>query len=163
MKRVSGMLAKHLVVALTTAHVLFVGGMSSAYAKYDAAEKAVEAALGNDHDIEFSDLYESTPDLHGISPTPNYKRTFVCGYVSYKKPDGKPMRVRFIYAARSDDPSLSDYGPLNLEKPELNDGIRDERNRGRYATAFEFSGWNRVCANAQHPKTFSGVAPKSDG
>lgn len=108
--------------------------------------KAVRAALSDARDIEFFDLYESTPDLHGISQTPNDKRTFICGYAAYKKQDGKPSRVRFIYA-HSDDPSLADYGPLNVEKPELNYGIRDESSGGRYATAFEFSGWNRVCAN----------------
>ncbi|MPV69206.1 hypothetical protein [Burkholderia sp. BE17] len=163
MTRVSGMTERRIVATLATALALFVGCTPNASAKYDAAEKAVRVALSDDQDIEFFDLYESTPDLHGISQTPNYKRTFICGYATYKKQDGKPVRVRFIYVAHSDDPSLADYGPLNLEKPELNYGIRDESSGGRYATAFEFSGWNRVCTNAQHPKTFSGVAPKSDG
>ncbi|WP_321926127.1 hypothetical protein [Burkholderia sp. BCC1998] len=163
MKRVSGMIERRIVATLTTTLALFVGCTPSAFAKYDAAEKAVRAALSDDQDVEFSDLYESTPDLRGISQTPNDKHTFICGYATYKKQDGKPVRVRFIYVVHSDDPSLADYGPLNLEKPELNYGIRDESSGGRYATAFEFSGWNRVCANAQHPKTFSGVAPKSDG
>ncbi|WP_156992741.1 hypothetical protein [Paraburkholderia oxyphila] len=96
-----------------------------------------------------------------MSPTPNYKRTFVCGYVTYKQQDGQPVRARFIYVAHSDDPSFAGHDPLNLEKPELNYGIRDESNGGKYATAFEFAGWNQICVNAQHPKTFSGVAPKS--
>lgn len=157
------MIERRIVATLATALALFVGCIPSASAKYDAAEKAVRAALSDAQDIEFFDLYESTPDLHGISQTPNDKRTLICGYAAYKKRDGKPSRVRFIYAAHSDDPSLADYGPLNLERPELNYGIRDESSGGRYATTFEFSGWNRVCANAQHPKTFSGVAPKSDG
>ncbi|WP_199545048.1 hypothetical protein [Paraburkholderia kururiensis] len=163
MTRVSGMTERRIAATLAAALALFVGCTPSASAKYDAAEKAVRAALSDDQDVEFSDLYESTPDLHRTSQTPNDKRTFICGYATYKKQDGKPVRARFIYAAHSDDPSLADYGPLNLEKPELNYGIRDENSGGRYATAFEFSGWNRVCADAQHPKTFSGVAPKGDG
>ncbi|MCR1771003.1 hypothetical protein EXE55_20475 [Burkholderia glumae] len=153
---------RRIITALTTALVLFVGCAPNVYAKYDAAEKAVKSALANNQEIDFSDLYENTPDLHGISQTSNYKRTFICGYVTYKKQDGKPVRVRFIYAAHLEDPSHAEYGPLNLESPELNYGIRDENNEGRYATAFEFSGWNRVCSNSRHPKTFSGVAPKSD-
>ena len=157
------MIERHIVAALTTALVLFAGCSSSASAKYDAAEKAVKSALVDAQDIDFFDLYENTLDLHGISSTPNYTRTFICGYVTYKNRAGQLVRARFIYVTRSDDPSLADYGPLSLEKPELNYGIRDEDNGGRYATAFEFSGWNRVCANARHPKTFSGVAPKSDG
>ena len=157
------MMEGRIVVPLAMALALFVGCTPSASAKYDAAEKAVRAVLVDDEDIEFFDLYENTPDLHGKSPTPNYKRTFICGYVAYKKQDGKSVRVRFIYVVHSDDPSFSDYDRLNLEKPELDYGIRDESNGGRYATAFEFSGWNQICVNAQHPKTFSGVAPKSDG
>jgi len=156
------MIERRIVAALTTALVLFAGCSSSASAKYDAAEKAVKSALADDQDIDFFDLYENTPDLHGISSTPNYKRTFICGYVTYKNQAGAPVRARFIYVAHSDDPSLADYGPLNLERPELNSGIRDDDNGGRYATAFEFSGWNRACVNARHPKSFSGVAPKSD-
>ncbi|WP_146123229.1 hypothetical protein [Burkholderia multivorans] len=153
---------RRIITALTTALVLFVGYAPNVYAKYDAAEKAVKAALANNRDVEFSDLYENTPDLHGISQTPNYKRTFICGYVAYKKQDGKLVRVRFIYATNLKDPSRAEYGPLNLENPELNYGIRGDSNDGRYATAFEFSGWNRVCINSRHPKTFSGVAPKSN-
>lgn len=156
------MIERRVVATLAAAFVLCVGCTARASEKYDAAEKAVRAALADDQSVEFFDLYENTPDLHGISATPNYKRTFICGHVAYKKQDGEPVRARFIYVAHSDDPSVADYGPLNLEKPESNYGIRDESNGGRYATAFEFSGWNRVCVNARHPKSFSGVAPKRD-
>ncbi|KVM61504.1 MULTISPECIES: hypothetical protein [Burkholderia] len=157
------MMKKNFIVSLFVALVLCGSYTSSAFAKYDAAKEAVESALSHHKSIEFSDLYEITPDLHGVSSTPDYKRTFVCGYVAYEEPGGKHVRVRFIYVAHSEDPALADYGPLTLEKPDLTYGILDEGNGGRYATVFEFSGWNRICVDARHPKTFSGVAPKSDG
>lgn len=101
-------------------------------------------------------------DLHLTSPARSFKRKFICGNVTYKTIGDKPVRARFIYVTDANQP-LAESGPLSLEKPDLDYGILDPSNGGRYATVFEFSGWNKICANAQHPKTFSGVAPKSDG
>jgi hypothetical protein len=153
---------KPINAILYTGFVLLAMCSQSAWAKYGEAEMAVKSALAGAEDIKFHDVYEITPDLRGVSPTPNYKRTFICGYVTYKKENDKAVRARFIYLAHTEDPSFAGNDPLNLEKPDLDYGLRDESNGGRYATVFEFSGWNRQCADAQHPKTFSGVAPKSD-
>lgn len=153
---------RQIVTSLYVGLALLGSYPPSASAKYGAAETAVKSALASARDIRFDDEYEMTHDLHGTDPVRNLKRTFICGHVAYKNADGKAVRARFIYVTDSNDPLLAEYGPLALEKPELDYGILDESNGGRYATAFEFSGWNKTCANAQHPKTFSGVAPKSD-
>jgi hypothetical protein len=139
------------------------GCTQSASATYNVAETAVRSALPGDSGIKFDGAYETTPDLRGLSQTPNYKRTFICGYVAYKDETGKSIRARFVYLSHSEDPSQAGQNLLNLEKPEMNYGMRDEANGGKYATPFEFTGWNRTCADVRHPKTFSGVAPESIG
>ena len=139
------------------------GHTQSASSTYNVAEAAVRSALPGDSGIKFDGVYETAPDLHGFSQTPNYKRTFTCGYVVYKDETGKAIKARFIYLSHSEDPSQVGQNLLNLEKPEMNYGMRDEANGGRYATPFELTGWNRTCADARHPRTFSGVAPESNG
>ncbi len=153
---------RQIVATLYLGLFLLAGCSPSASAKYEAAKTAVKSALAGARGIDFDDLYEMTHDLHGMDPPRDFRRTFVCGYVAYKKEDDKPVRARFIYVTDADDPSLAERGPVSLENPEMDYGILDETNGGKYATPFEFAGWNKICANAQHPKTFSGVAPKSD-
>ncbi|MFP3588059.1 hypothetical protein SCB29_31115 [Paraburkholderia sp. SIMBA_055] len=82
---------------------------------------------------------------------------------TYKNEAGRSVKARFIYLSHSDDPSQAGRHVLSVEKPDINYGIRDEENGGKYVTSFELTGWNRSCADGQHPKTFSGVAPESVG
>lgn len=131
-------------------------------AAYKVAKDAATAALSGKSGIEFSDMYESTPDLTGISQIPNYKPTFVCGRVGYTDGEGKRVNVRFIYRSSS-NVALPEVDPLILDRPELNYGLPEAVVDGRYPTVFEFSGWNRLCANKDHPATFTGSPPASDG
>jgi hypothetical protein len=151
------------IAALFIAVALLSGCTQSNASTDDAMEAAVRSALPNDKDIKFDGLYEPTPNLRGSSDTPNYKRRFTCGYVTCRNEAGKSIRARFVYLSHSDDPSQAGKNFLNVEKPEISYGIRDEENGGKYLTSFELTGWNRSCADAQHPKTFSGVAPESIG
>ncbi|RKE25510.1 hypothetical protein B0G76_7045 [Paraburkholderia sp. BL23I1N1] len=155
--------ATDAIAALFIALALLAGCTPSNASTDEVVEAAVRSALPNEKDIKFDGLYETTPDLHGSSETPNYKRAFTCGYVTYTNEAGKSIRARFIYLSHSDDPSQAGQNFLSVEKPEINYGIRDKENGGKYVTSFELTGWNRSCADAQHPKTFSGVAPESNG
>ncbi|MFM0031003.1 hypothetical protein PQR70_32795 [Paraburkholderia madseniana] len=162
-KPIRSSFATDAIAALFIAFALLAGCTRSNASTDDVVETAVRSALSNEKDIKFDGLYETTPDLHGSSETPNYKRRFTCGYVTYRNEAGKSIRARFIYLSHSDDPSQAGQNFLSVEKPEINYGIRDEENGGKYVTSFELTGWNRSCADAQHPKTFSGVAPESIG
>ena len=153
--------ATDAIAALFIALALLTACTRSNASTDDVVEAAVRSALPNEKDIKFDGLYETTPDLHGSSETPNYNRRFTCGYVTYRNEAGKSIRARFIYLSHSDDPSQTGQNFLSVEKPEIDYGIRDEENGGKYVTSFELTGWNRSCADAGHPKTFSGVAPES--
>ncbi|MGC2960312.1 hypothetical protein ACPUET_10075 [Paraburkholderia graminis] len=155
--------ATDAIATLFIALVLLVGCTRSNASTDDVVEAAVRSALSNEKDIKFDGLYETTPDLHESTEAPNYKRTFTCGYVTYKNEAGRSVKARFIYLSHSDDPSQAGQHVLSVEKPEINYGIRDEENGGKYVTSFELTGWNRSCADGQHPKTSSGVAPESVG
>lgn len=114
-KPIRSSFATDAIAALFIAFALLAGCTRSNASTDDVVETAVRSALSNEKDIKFDGLYETTPDLHGSSETPNYKRRFTCGYVTYRNEAGKSIRARFIYLSHSDDPSQAGQNFLSVE------------------------------------------------